>query len=1784
MELTSEIQEKTREAFVDYLADPLDEGDMILVMSDKPVEETHETAINYCNILRDLKNPNSRNKTSLHQRFNIERYNVEKLQAEIRNHLKTTKVQPVLDGIKVISDYLNGNNEVTATITSFGVLLTYLNQYMIFKQQTEELVVQIIKKVEEFTSDAQEIFGLLLKTDEPLTDEQIAKLLPTNITDRTLHIITPRLGELLKHKDLQDKFCNTDIITKDLDIHLLLPIYLDLADQGEQIYNFAVSLSYEAPISTINSAIRNLLSPKNKIRKCALDCLSVSSIQPDDVNHKLFCLIFMQGGTNPSAVELLKKLHLKRPRVDLIYRMYNDLFKLKNKDESLVEDVGRSFAVLMAKEDQEEFIKYLVNIFESNSITNVSDAEKQFQNDVRASVSFALLQFKPLTEECMNFIITTGLSDNNPVVIKNFSELIKFYIENFEEDERNLLYNKMYTILNLPPLDIESNIQLRLSLIELCLQIVLDDKDSIYDFVFMLISQNLRSNDERLKTTSCKAISSICKKYPEVVDFYLPQVVQILPKLTTKEKIESYSYAYSSFVHSLGITGLNTKQVFEFTHSLAISSDQSVREIFGFVVISLSSLFKGLLEPSLPKFLSDLFKLTGDSKQNVRESADSCLEVVTSNLTKACSERALPIAIKFASDDNSWKSQYKAINFINNLFKKGTKNMHRYIFDIVSSISLSVKSASTDVKKASSETFEYIKSLITNESVSKIFESLVESLISQSNVDNALEKLMHMNLDSKLDVDSLSLIVPVLINGCRTNSNETKLNSLKIITNLPQISVDGSLKVFSDQLVPSVYQLISDANPNTRALASSCLSKLIVKFNTSVYDNVMNQLINEMISKNSFSERQGCAMTIASLIKTRGVEELNKQLLDFIEKARNDKNIQVRECYVSLLGFLSHFFGAEEFSSCYDITIDAVLEACSDTNDVIRTVGLRSVSLIAKTFAQSKPDLIINPFNNCALKDNWRYRLCAVHFLKSFVSACLGTSEADDRGIRNIGELLTQIEKSLQPDICAQTLVTLFILCSDPVSTVKQEAMSVWRQIVPNTGGYLRKHVETYIDTVTLFVTSDREVVRTVGALSMKEFVHKVGGQSLISLVEKLEELIKIEDIDIEHGVLLCIHTLGEDMDYDIKLRSLQVIAPFMSSPYEIVRLESLGTFSDFKKSLGDVGTRTICSKLVDFVYSESQTKEDISDLKGLINSMDRTSLNQLVMKILQRPLNEQSSSIGGKIISISEDALDPIFSIFVERIFGICVEKCEGEEENVSLNMSENIINHCNKQHLKIFVQKLLTTLRSPQPEERYPSMSLLKSVIENHDYDKEIFESIIRGTIYVLDDPVDSLMNMSIETIKIVCDRAVEKRKEEELIDISFFLSDTLEQIGSSSQLHAFEYEYSFEYIYQFIIECLCSSSENSVLNTGKLLKCIIPQLKNRPKYTRNLMSKIIFASQITQNTDITQVLLEASRCLFKFCNDDRDLMINSFASTFIKLFKENNTTLQEFVSDTFCLYANKISTPDIVIKIFLMILKQQGKQISSIIIKSLIKIISNKNISQNICDSIIEVIGHSIHTGTIQMVKIKSELIAKALISAGEMSTLNFINDRGSFDINRDDMKISCITIMTEIVNSNKTNIIDIIFNEFMNLISKIDRERSKDVKMLYPKLIVSMIMVKNEICSDMMPHIINMIEKEDSEIRVETIQNIQSFASLDTDVFDKIQETVLKTLVNSYRTGDMAVKFASSNTLFVLFKLEELTQPQLQKLAEVVGDVERTNNDFNEIIKQSQSDRNNKKIRR
>jgi hypothetical protein len=125
----------------------------------------------------------------------------------------------------------------------------------------------------------------------------------------------------------------------------------------------------------------------------------------------------------------------------------------------------------------------------------------------------------------------------------------------------------------------------------------------------------------------------------------------------------------------------------------------------------------------------------------------------------------------------------------------------------------------------------------------------------------------------------------------------------------------------------------------------------------------------------------------------------------------------VREGSVSLLGFLSHFFG-DDFSSCSDVTIQAVLDACADTNGAIRTVGLHSASLITKTFSRTRPDLILTPFFGCAVKENWRRRPCAVNFMASFPLATTDAIEAGGRTSRTADEVSARLDARVDRDLC----------------------------------------------------------------------------------------------------------------------------------------------------------------------------------------------------------------------------------------------------------------------------------------------------------------------------------------------------------------------------------------------------------------------------------------------------------------------------------------------------------------------------------------------------------------------------------------------------------------------------------------------------------------------------------------------------------------------------------------------------------------------------------------------
>jgi hypothetical protein len=86
-------------------------------------------------------------------------------------------------------------------------------------------------------------------------------------------------------------------------------------------------------------------------------------------------------------------------------------------------------------------------------------------------------------------------------------------------------------------------------------------------------------------------------------------------------------------------------------------------------------------------------------------------------------------------------------------------------------------------------------------------------------------------------------------------------------------------------------------------------------------------------------------MVLASLSKTQDAKALNQLMESYVELVMNLDGLSIYECDISLLGFLSDFFHADNFKECNNITIILLL-----------------MSLFVEIFALPHPALTINPY------------------------------------------------------------------------------------------------------------------------------------------------------------------------------------------------------------------------------------------------------------------------------------------------------------------------------------------------------------------------------------------------------------------------------------------------------------------------------------------------------------------------------------------------------------------------------------------------------------------------------------------------------------------------------------------------------------------------------------------------------------------------------------------------------------------------------------------------------
>lgn len=1778
---TKEQYNYVKNTFENYFNDPLsqDDIDFLYLGKESEVYEAHPTAQKYNEAKEEIAHPNA--KTDLPKlKKQIEKLREKTIsqQKQTRENLFKTYVSPVMDClVLLISHFENKKTPIKSSLTTFTNYLLRLFNISIFTEIAEKCLISSIKCINLFKDIPRTILRILLMDPENIDEDLLNYLVPQRkLTDTLLHLISNDLHLLLK-SDKSELLCDVEAITPETDVTLLLPIYLKYSNLNQKIFEFAVSMCVDVSVSQLSVAFDYLLDNSKDIRTCALSCIFVSNydipVTPMDI-----CIFFIHSISNSMGSELLEKLEVKGLDNNETLESFTKLFYTNTKDESLLHDIGTAFGILM--EDSVDIaIKFLMEHYmknkEKTEVYNVP-----LQNNVRLAISYAFLQLKSMKQESIDFIATITLKDSVEQVRQNMTELCKYFIDSTDKDNLSYLFNLFFGPLDLPPVASLENNRLRVCLVNLCYKIVEINNSYTEQFLNALMNYNIRSPDDDLRDLTAKTISKLAKKNQSLIPSLMEKLLESRTTLENKtEKLLGFAYAYSALTHAQGVGSLK-KDVFDFTDELSKSNKDTDRQIACFIFSGLSCLFGAIIEPSLPRILPVLLLLFGDKYDSVRNAAEKAIQGITKNLTRACVERVLPYALEKVESDDSWRIQYTAILLVKSVIKSSPRNIGKFIPNIVSALGKAIKSAASQVRNSALETIDMLRSSITNEAVSEIFQFLVNAISNPSTLEIALEKISHLNLVQKLDNSSLSLIIPILINGCSSSKMSVRTDSFKVLGNLPLISKDGALTQFSDILIEPLLSGISDPSPNLRAVAGNSLAALVPCFEEGKYEQIMNKLLSELKQQKTFAERQGSSQAIAMLIKARGIEQLNQQLHHFVDLAQNSEQLTVREGYISLLGFLSHFFG-EEFIDAYNITITAVLDACADPNDTIRTVGLRSASLIAKTFSKSNPQLILKPFFSCALKQDWRQRLCAVNFMKSFVYATTNTTEADDKGIREIGELLKNLELQVTKEILFPALMTLFVLSADPVPTVSNEAQLCWRQLIPNTGQFLRESMNLLLERIKAFTTSEFEVVRTVGAAAMVLGVRKLKTRFLNMCFDSLDEQLCDPNINCVHGAVLCIHLLLDLLTQEDKIRACKMIAVHLSSTSSLIRFEAMDTFMEMRESIGEEGAKHISTDLIKYVYNKAEEGGDVLSLSGLLSIIGHHAMVELSKRILQRPLDEKRIEIASSLVFAAGEALDPIMPQFAERLISMSAHPPTEEEGQLAIRVAFGVIDSLNTSRREIFTSKLVENMRNQQPQNRKAATIIGGYLLKKEccEYN-QIVSLLVRASLYLFDDPLDDIQIDAIQAIRGVG----ENININDVPSLIKEVCETLESICSVSDVRGFTKPESFEAL-DLLIEAAFQTKDQSAIESAcTTIATVVPQLSEAPISTRKLIAKCVYQIQVFSQPLVQLKILKASRALFEKATSERQMLVNSLPVAYIRLFRNGNLSIQTAASDALCSLAKKISTPTLIIRCLLQIIKTQEQNTSSTVLNAIITIVKGIKLTEEETDEYIPIVSKMLKNNKQAMRDLTAQTIAAILLSSTPEKLISIAKNSELLQTSELQLPTTLI-VYDEIIKNGKQDAVSLILPFIKDSIPKItDTNHSNYVKNYLPKIYVSMMIRNPELIDSMLSDLLEILNPEHCNENVEkqviTCQELHRFMVLKLQSKEKL--LILNSLTQAFINSAPAVQFAAARTIFDCFRFDELDENKLITLAKNTEYPQDNYEAFKKIIEVVNTDRANQKL--
>jgi len=807
----------------------------------------------------------------------------------------------------------------------------------------------------------------------------------------------------------------------------------------------------------------------------------------------------------------------------------------------------------------------------------------------------------------------------------------------------------------------------------------------------------LETPSEQVQQTISECLSPLMK----AIKAELPKIIETLfQKLQqSKETCERRGAAYgiAAIGKGLGVPGLSQFGIMDKLKEL-LENKKSIaaREGGLFAFECLSKRMKRGFEASAISKLDNLLNCCGDSSPVVREAASVASREIMSQLSNHGVKRVVPALVK-ALGDRAWRTQTSAAELLGSMAFCAPKQLSACLPEIVPPLIEALASTHIEVQKCSKKSLGHIASVIRNPEVQIHIPILLKALDNPTVfLEDALEKLIKTNYVHVIDSPSLALLMPILQRGLHASRTTTaKKKAAQIIGNMTKLADHKDLIPYLSILVPALMNTLVDLIPETRSVSAAALGYLVKGLGEERFPDLVDNLYSQLRTAEGGIVFSGAAQGLAQVFSSLDISRFETFLPTMLLNA-NDSDPKIREGAICFFVFVPGAFG-KRLEIYLPRILPVVLQGLADESESVRESSMRAGQAVILEYGSSSLDTLLPLLENGLFHNNYRIRLSSVTLLSDLLNKITGAEPDEEDGtVQDVSESAKILASILGEDKLCSVLSALYLIRSDIVRSVQQQALLTWKSAVHNTPATLRKILPLLLKRIINCLGSSNEDKRHVGSKSLGDLVQKLPDMILPTIVPIIVTGLKSDSVDTRLGVCLGLaeivkssrrHVLGGYLD-----KIIPCVRLALCDAEGEVREAATAAFDALFTAAGARVIDEILPKLLEQIH-DHDSESALLGLRDILGVRAKVILPHLVPYLLSDPITTSKCNALASMPEVSGTNLYSHITMILNHLLPLLATKPE------VMDVLEAVVVSVKKEGIHILLSDVLKFSKSTEP-----------------------------------------------------------------------------------------------------------------------------------------------------------------------------------------------------------------------------------------------------------------------------------------------------------------------------------------------------------------------------------------------------------------------------------------------------------------------------------------------------